>query len=212
MCRSAYRHANTSHPETENLRTDDPGQTGVGKAEAHSEDVDEGDGGIASGTQCTAFARTGDLDVCSDEPLRRYWLARATGEMVCVSAYHRDQHDHSTSHQHISPAIAVNDKVHGDDHTHQPDNAVNTGGIQTGRGSGKTDRFEDPWRIVVDRVGSGELHEDEDHHSDEDASAVAGTAKFLPLGKHAATGAVFTVIVDGRHDVGKLFLKVRVIF
>jgi hypothetical protein len=70
VCRSTHRHANTPHPETEDLRADDPWQAGVRKAEAHSEDVDESDGGIASGCQFITFARTSDFDVCSDEPLQ----------------------------------------------------------------------------------------------------------------------------------------------
>jgi hypothetical protein len=71
--RSAHRHADTSHPETEDLRANDPWQAGVREAEAHGEDVDESDSGIASSCQFTTFtfARTCDFDVCSDEPLQR---------------------------------------------------------------------------------------------------------------------------------------------
>jgi len=67
--RSANRHADASHPEAENLRTNDPRQTGVRKAEAHSEDIDERDSSVAAGCKCTAFSRACDLDVCSNEPL-----------------------------------------------------------------------------------------------------------------------------------------------
>jgi hypothetical protein len=137
--RRANRHANTSHPETEDLRTDDPRQAGVREAEAHSEDVDESDGGIASSGQFVAFARTGDFDVCSDEP-------------------HRDQHDRSTSHEHLSSAEAINDVVHGDDDAHKSDNAVDASGIQAGRGSSKTDRFEDSRRVVTVTAESVIVH------------------------------------------------------
>jgi hypothetical protein len=54
---------------------------------------------------------------------------------------------------------------------------------------------------LLDSVGSGELHEDEDCDSDEDAPAIAGVAKLFPLGQHAAASTVFSVVVDGRHDV-----------
>lgn len=132
MCRSAHRHTNTSHPETENLRANDPWQTGVRKAEAHSEDVDESDGGVASSRQFTTFTftRTRDLDVCSDKP-------------------HRYQHDRSTSHEHLPPAEAIDDVVHGDDDAKQADNAVDASGIQAGRGSGEADRFENPRRVIT---------------------------------------------------------------
>jgi hypothetical protein len=137
--RRANRHANTSHPETEDLRTDDPWQAGVREAEAHSEDVDESDSGIASSGQFIAFARTGDFDVCPDEP-------------------HRDQHDRSTSHKHLPPAKAINDVVHGDDDAHQSDNAVDASGIQAGRGSSKADRFEDSRRVVTVTAESVIVH------------------------------------------------------
>ena len=73
VCRSAHRHSNTSHPETEDLRANDPWQAGVREAEAHGEDVDESDSGIASSCQFTTltFARASDFDVCSNEPLQR---------------------------------------------------------------------------------------------------------------------------------------------
>ena len=54
---------------------------------------------------------------------------------------------------------------------------------------------------LLDSVGSGELHEDKDCDSDEDASAVAGVAKLFPLGQHATACTIFSVVVDGRHNV-----------
>jgi hypothetical protein len=64
----------------------------------------------------------------------------------------------------------------------------------------------------LDSVGSGELHEDEDCDSDEDAPAVARVAKLFPLGQHATACTVLSVVVDCRHDVGQFFLKVGVVF
>ena len=64
----------------------------------------------------------------------------------------------------------------------------------------------------LDSVGSGELHEDEDSDSDEDAFAVSGVAKLFPLGQHATACTIFSVVVDGRHNVGQLFMEVGVVF
>jgi hypothetical protein len=54
-------------------------------------------------------------------------------EMRPLSTYHCDQHHRSASHEHLPPAKAINDVVHGDDDTHQTDNAVDASGIQAGR-------------------------------------------------------------------------------
>jgi hypothetical protein len=84
-------------------------------------------------------------------------VSHSSGEIRSLSTYHCDQHDRSASHEHLPPAEAINDVVHGDDDTHQADNTVDASGIQAGRGSSKSHTFEDSRRVVAAELAYGSL-------------------------------------------------------
>lgn len=61
----------------------------------------------------------------------------------------------------------------------------------------------------LDCIRSRKLHEDEDENTQDNALAVAGRKELGPL---IAVGSAILLIFDGRHDMRKLFLQVRMIF
>jgi hypothetical protein len=189
----AESHSDATNWKWENLCAVNPRDSCVRQAPSDCEDVDEGDGCITSSRKLRVSRRFGfgDLDVRADEP-------------------HSEEHYRSTAHKPLPATISIDEVVHGKNDEEQADDAVDSGGVEASRLSCEADGLEDAGREVVDGVGSGHLHEDEDEHTDEDASAVRGTGQLLPLAKHTSIWSALKFIFDSVHDVMELFLEIRV--
>lgn len=62
--------------------------------------------------------------------------------------------------------------------------------------------------MTYDRIRSCKLHKDEDCHSNEDTSAVAGYAELFDLRDQALVMWAFELLVDSIHYVSELLLKI----
>lgn len=170
--------AKRSDSEREDFGAIDPDDTVPRSTVKDDEDVDHGDGDVASSLRvCVVCAGLGDGDIGSD-------------------IEHGEGSTSTTDDEELAAAETVKEEDEGDNRGAHLDDTIDTGGEEGGRSAGDTEGFEDGGRVVVDSVDSGQVLAH--HHAHADSETIANTlhSEFLELTKERGSVSHFRFVLE----------------